>query len=202
MPQSSLAVTVPTPADTIYLDTSAVMTLAQGRGLFEGLPVPQEAPRRLKVLVPFLVKAKAAGAALRTSILSVEELAAATRNQKRASEAQSRGYTTWRQFKSRDPGASAVADATAKANMLQMMKFAVNALELCGVQIQCVGAVGDSIVAARARRKAHKRLLDRHVEIDSMDALHIVFGTELGATGFISFDTGWGAVPSVRTLGL
>ena len=55
-------------------------------------------------------------------------------------------------------------------------------------------------LATTLSKKAHAtyvELLKNYVGLDAMDALHIVIGKEVGATGFVTFDAGWRTVAEI-----
>jgi len=58
----------------------------------------------------------------------------------------------------------------------------------------------DPIVDATTIRTAHRSYLTRYPSLDAMDALHIVFGTLLGTTHFITFDNGWLPVSQITVI--
>jgi len=130
-----------------------------------------------------------------TSVLAFEEVAALIRNRSR----QDQTNGAWRQLNKTDPQ-RAVVDAIAQAKMLAMLKLAADAASSLGVSCLWPDVNGGPAAAGRKLRKAHRALLKAYVDLDAMDALHLVVGAELGFTSFVSFDAGWAVVPSVDIL--
>lgn len=86
--------------------------------------------------------------------------------------------------------------------MLKFMTRAVDALNAANVPLETQKVAAMEVrTAALLMRKAHRKLLADHRELDSMDALHIVLGRALGADSFITFDGGWEVVPTILVYG-
>lgn len=84
--------------------------------------------------------------------------------------------------------------------MLQLLKLAQQIASNTVVVLDVPATTAASTAYAEALRIDHEALLTAHREIDAMDALHIVFGSRLGATAFVSFDKRGQSVGSVNVL--
>jgi len=198
MPNAALKDCQPVQGESYYLDTSAVMALLNVEANNQKVKIPGEELARGRLVVDFTSRAKLVGALLTTSILAIEEIAAKYRGLIRAARAKANGYATWKDFKTGNPPAAAIEDEVARKEMFLRLKWTTKKLGSTQVRLATPEVAAANIhSAAETMRCSHLKLLEDHPSLDAMDALHIVIGTDLGATRFVSFDRGWDVVPSI-----
>ena len=80
-----------------------------------------------------------------------------------------------------------------------MLEWAATALVAHKVALErkSIGP-GETAKQAKLLRKAHRAILRNNPALDSMDALHVAVGAELGVVGFVSFDRAWADLPGIR----
>lgn len=204
MPAIDLATFVPVAGATYYLDTSALYPLAAAEAKDAGAKnIADRFLERAAHVRSFLQAVKLARGMARTSVLAMQEMAAAIRNEERhrLAQADPAKHKSWSAFKRDDHAGAQVADTVAQELMLTWMRYTSRQLGALQVHF-CEPEVpkGFSVEIGAARKKAHRRLLKAFSRIDAMDALHIVLGTEMQASAFLSFDSGWQTVTTINVL--
>jgi predicted nucleic acid-binding protein len=143
--------------------------------------------RRVRLMTSFCERAIASGAYVLTSILSLEEMAARTRQER---------FTTLVAQLAEDE-----ARAAARQAMLDVLELAVNCLTRVSIRLEApIVMPGDQVTAAREMRKYHRYLLVTYPRLDPMDALHIAVGAALRVDAFVSFDRAWEEVAKIVVL--
>lgn len=187
-------------AQSFYLDTSALVGLAalqaQSDGFQAGLDA--NALKQGRDVQGFAGRAAASGASLLVTVLAFEELAAMIRNKARANLC--KPHPNWGALKKADRLRATTLDALAQQQMLKFLECAERAARSVGAKL-LEPEIDDPSRDADLRAAAHRKLLEDHVGLDAMDALHIVIGGELEVTGFVSFDRGWRDVKTITVLG-
>ena len=193
----ALATATPSSGERIYLDTSAVLPLALVEGGRRGQPTPPPREQQRAALVTaFGARAAKAGCKLVTSILALEEIAARARNKARLQE--QRTYSSWDDFRRANASAAEDAEKRCQAHMLATLTWTIDVLHGAGVTVDFPSVLAaETENFAKKLRKAHLELLRAYASIDPMDALHIVFGLEGGAHGFVTFDGAWASVREI-----
>jgi hypothetical protein len=179
----------------IYLDTSAVLPIALN--LAGNLPALER--RRHTRLTDFLAKVVPAGSRSACSILVLEEIAAKVRGKMQKDILMKARADSWKDYETADPTAAANDRRTIQAHVLKVLEHAVNGLAKVGTTVE-QPVVDDAVAGGRKVRKAHRELLRVYSNIDSMDALHVVFGGLLGCKHFISFDHAWAGIAEIEVL--
>jgi predicted nucleic acid-binding protein len=200
MPCISMSVATPAAGDAYYVDTSGVYALMMDRAVAAKKAAPCGESARAGALLQFLKRVARAGGRAVTSVLAFEEVAASVRNGRLASAATTAKYASWKAFMRADPARAELQPA--QAMTLAMLTFAVDGVSNAGIEV-LRPAVLEADARARAKdlRLAHRKLLSTCEHIDSMDALHIAVGAELGVTAYVSFDKAWGAVAGITVCG-
>jgi len=200
MPVSSLEAHSPQAGELYYLDTSAMFSLGhlEAHRLKQG-GEPGEVKRARRV-VAFVHRATASSAFVFTSVLAHQEIAALVRNRLRNAGAQKQRGCQWKQLKLIDPTEADKIDVGAQAAALQMLSHTSSLAGRESIETRWPAVASEAALAGQKLRKAHRELLRLYRQIDSMDALHIVLGAELGALNFITFDKGWDTVPNINVL--
>ena len=200
MPAGDLDLFSPTKGYRFYVDTSALLPAAFLAAKATGSKIQPHEEKRGQKLARFASRAKRNQASLVTTIVALEELAAVSRGKYREMVAKQKNHASWKAFRAADPTAAMTEDKNAHPAMLKMTNHALIQMASFGIELDQIETVGgQSTVAAEALRKEWIALLQRWA-IDPMDALHICVGTAIGATHFITFDTGWDSVSSIVTL--
>lgn len=200
MPRLPLS-SAPKPRRHYYLDTSALFALASEWAGAKGHPAASKELDRAAAMRPFLRGVLAVGGSVRTSTLAFQEIAQVQQRRARNAHAKKAGHGDWNSLlkKQIDPG---VVRVTAQRDMLQFLSYAVRAMNSVGCRVEEPPV--SNVAAARVgrlRREAHRRLLRLHPGIDSMDALHIVVGYQMGARDFVTFDDAWDDVQGITVYG-
>ena len=197
MPQADLKTHAPSSGAVLYFDTTAVYALATDRGNVASAR-DQNRAHEIRAFV-----ARVQGIALRTTILTMQEVASIAQRLMRQQRANAAGYARWQEFWAKDRTAAVQADLVVSANTLQLLEWALQELDALGIALErpCIIA-SERISAARRLQRQHADLLRACPSLDSMDALHILKGIEIGATDFVSFDGGWIAVPGITVYAL
>jgi hypothetical protein len=113
--------------------------------------------------------------------------------------ADSRGYKTWRDYERGDPTGAVHERTTICDHVLQILQFAVDELASVGAAVE-QPVTADAQGSAKKLRKAHRALLQKYPDIDSMDALHITFGNFMKCEHFVSFDNAWADISEIQLL--
>ncbi|HET9930943.1 MAG TPA: hypothetical protein VFQ35_09660 [Polyangiaceae bacterium] len=196
---TALVGAVPKAKTKYYLDTSAVFALASVQAAKAGQQVPTIETQRANRLSPFLAKVAVAGGLVCTSVLAFQEVANIARRKARDEFAKQAGFSSWNHLES--SAAQSVQDTVASqahGAMLQVLEWAAVAVRDANGETEQPAVAADQTKERGQRlRKAHRRFLRAYARLDSMDALHIVIGTELGAKDFISFDKAWESVTEI-----
>jgi predicted nucleic acid-binding protein len=185
-----------------YLDTSALWPLA----LMPTGKIAGEESLRVGRLTTFVAKAQAVQSRVLSSILVVEELAALTRNRAQAALATANGHATWKDFKQMDPGKVATAQRSVQADVLGVLKLAAQEMKTYAITVEHpivtdnLGSFLNAPQAGSRLRNAHQAFLKKYPTLDSMDAMHMTFGAELGCRHFVSFDNGWDGIAEIFRL--
>jgi len=150
-------------------------------------------------VVQFLSKASTAGSRSICSVLAFEEIAAKIRNEQQYKVLAQQTHNSWREFEGVDAKKAQAERLRIQSSVLAMLEHAIRALSSVSTAVE-QPVVYDAAVAGKKLRKAHRDLLRKYPNIDSMDALHIAVGSSLGCKHFISFDSAWGAVAEIELL--
>jgi predicted nucleic acid-binding protein len=196
MPIELLGTAKAKPGGRYYLDTSAIFALAAPHAKAAKQAVRALEEQRAQAATDFLKAAVAAGAAVRTSVLAFEEVAAVSRRRGRDLFARQAGHNGWETAKTSADAES--VDANAKAAMLTWLTWAVTGFRVVGGAVEQPETPADeTTIRAERLRKLHRKLLSTYSAIDPMDALHIATGISLGCNDFVSFDKGWETVAEI-----
>lgn len=200
MSLSSLDSHAPQAGELYYLDTSAMFSLGHLEAQRLKMGGDPGEVKRGKRVVSFVRRAAASSASVFTSVLAHQEIAAVVRNRLRNAGAQKVQACAWKQLKVADPDQADQIDVKAQTAALQMLSHVSSLAGREGIETKWPAVASDPVAAAKTLRKAHRDLLRLYRQIDSMDALHIVIGAELGALNFVTFDKGWDTVSNISVL--
>lgn len=185
---------------TIYLDTSAVRPLAAQWAFRDSVQHDSERERtRATRLESFFEGVAGSQAIVATSLLALEELAASMRNEVLREYLQARRFASLYEFRQADSSGAAFAVDEAQSQALRMLDYAVDAFNDSSITLLDFGCVGDEDV--EFLRATHRKLLEDHHDLDSMDALHLAVAGAKGITHFVSFDGAWHDVDEVTVFG-
>lgn len=200
MPRLPLS-SAPKPRRRYYLDTSALFALASEWAGTKGQPAQAKEIARAVAMKPFLHSVANANGSIRTSTLAFQEIASVQQRRARNFRAGAAGHGDWHNLLKKGVDPTVVLE-TAKRDMLQFLTYTVRAMHSVGCKVEepPVGALATAKVGT-LRREAHRRLLRLHPGLDSMDALHIVVGYQMGARDFVTFDDGWTDVQGITVYG-
>lgn len=199
MTVAQLGAASPTPKTKYYLDTSALFSLASLQAAADGQAVPALETKRASDVTAFLARARAVGGLVCTSVLAFQEIAHKARRRSREECAKIAGFASWQHLDSTGASANRVQVVEqAHDAMLKMLEWTAVALRAVHGEVEQPAVAADKLTERGLRfRKAHRRFLRLYKTLDSMDALHIVVGTDLGAKDFVSFDKGWEDVAEI-----
>lgn len=197
----ALATAAPAATEKFYLDTSAIYPLAWAEGVAKGGAPALRANEALRValLSAFLKKAEVVGSEMRTSLLSLEEIGTKIRNGERKDLIRANGFPDWHAYRQARPVDAAADALVIQAKAVQWMEWTVSALLSYGVLFErrAISTPALATTMIKKARLTYLELLRNYVDLDAMDALHIVVGKEIGAGAFISFDAGWQSVAEI-----
>lgn len=174
-----------------YFDTSAILPLAVEK-------LEQVAQPRATAVRTFVGRMGAVGATAGTSVLALEEIAFKVRRDARHDVLAQQGHKTWRDFERADPKLAEAESEVIQAQVLDMVKAAIDTCGPLAIQFLQPTSVVAPAPWGKQWRKNWGALVQAHREIDPMDALHVVTGSALSATAFVSFDKAWAQIGTIK----
>jgi len=204
MPAIAMNAAVFSAGERIYLDTSAFfpLVLAWARSA-KGRSIPPIERTRAAALTPFLEAAIRGSAKPLVSILVFEEVGAIARNKAFSLELSAAGFGKRAEARAADPAKLDAIDARVASATLEVLGWAAETLTQHSVALERPAVLPlETAKQAKALRKVHRAVLRNNPSLDSMDALHIAVGAELGVSGFVSFDRAWATLANIRVFSL
>lgn len=185
------------PDQVWYLDTSALIALTAAhfkQSTFNHFDKSNRGQR----IQDFAARVNGKRGRLLTTMLAVEELAGVARAKAREIVASSLGMS-WNDLKQQNRAKADQLDVGCRDDMLKFMTHAANTANALNISHEFpLIDTSKTPDANKKIRKSHRELLRLYSSLDAMDALHIVFGKELGADHFVSFDKGWHPVAEIH----
>lgn len=184
----------------VYLDTSALYALTHRlAGKTTVAWVDAEEAEVGRVIHEWLGALRSGKGTAWVTPFQFQEIAATTINRRRNAELKAANYTKgWSHFRKEFEVRAAEVDTDANAKTIEFLGWAVNACNASGIGVArpCV-LTGKEEQRAKEIRLAHRKILLENVGLDSMDAMHLAIGAEMGIRHFLTLDRGWTAVKQV-----